>query len=218
MTTQPITRANRTDRLFFGSMALAMILTVFVGFAPSYYLRQPGAPPLTLLLQVHGFVATGWMLIFLAQTALVAAHRVDLHRRLGVAAVVLAAAFVVLTTSASIVSRGITPRVVFSAGAILMFVFYVSAGVMQRNRAEAHKRWMLLATISVLPPAIARMHLPFLPEGSLGPNLGGLVFLVPPFVYDSVKRGKIHPVTWWGGLFMVAMVPLRLFVREVLLR
>src|SRR5262245_46641273 len=74
------------DRWFFTGQALAAAVTVFVGFAPTYYLRSAAAgPPLTTLVHVHAIVFTGWILLFIAQTSLIAARRTDLHRRLGVA-------------------------------------------------------------------------------------------------------------------------------------
>jgi hypothetical protein len=156
-------RAVSADRLFFGGMGLAMCVTVFYGFAPSYYLARPDAPPLSPIVHAHGFAATAWMLLFLAQVALVGAHRVDLHRRLGAFGAALAVGLIVATLAASIEVRGFTPRVTFSAGAVVMFVIYVAAGFLQRRRPDAHKRLMLLATIPLLPPAIARM--PFIPDG-----------------------------------------------------
>ena len=65
-------------------MAVAMGLTVFAGFAPSYYLRflsgGPGATisggPFTGLLHLHGALFTAWVLLFVIQTALVASRRV----------------------------------------------------------------------------------------------------------------------------------------------
>jgi hypothetical protein len=69
-------------------MALASALTVFTGFARTYYLRSvfdgPAVP--TPLVHLHGAVFTAWILVFVAQTSLVAARRTDLHRRLGVVA------------------------------------------------------------------------------------------------------------------------------------
>jgi hypothetical protein len=209
-------RAQVSQRLFFGGMALAMALTTFVGFAHSYYLRPAAAAPLSPLLHLHGAIMTAWMLLYMVQTALIAAHRVDVHRRLGIAGVVLAAVLIFVAAWASFVIRGFTPKVVFSVGAVVMFVVYLTAGVVQRRNAQAHKRWMLLFTISLLPPAIARMHLPFLPEGSVGPNLGGLAFLVPAFAYDLATRRKIHPALLWGGLFMILMLPLRAWVKTLL--
>jgi hypothetical protein len=209
-------RTPLAERLFFGGMGLAMVLTAFLGFAHSYYLRPASASPLSPLLQLHGALMTGWMLLYMVQTALIAAHRVDVHRRLGIAGVVFAVVLIIVATWASFVVRGFTPKIVFSAGAIVMFVVYLTAGVVQRRNAQAHKRWMLLFTLSLLPPAIARMHLPFLPEGSVGPNLGGLVFLAPAFAYDLATRRKIHPALFWGGLFMILMVPLRAGVKSLL--
>jgi hypothetical protein len=199
--------AGHSDRVFFGGMGLVMISTAFFGFAPTYYLMRTDAPALTPLLHVHGLAATAWMVLYTVQVGLIASRRVDLHRRL------VAIALVVSTTMASIVSRGFTEKLTFAAGAILMFVIYVVAGFLQRRRPGAHKRLMLLATITLLPPAIARMHLPFLPAGSVGPNLAGLVFLLPPFIYDWATLRRIHPALTWGSLFMVAMLPLRAWLQ-----
>jgi len=74
-------RGRSRDHRFFTGMAIAMLLTVFVGFAPTYYLGAAfGAGQLPTLLHVHGAVATAWMLLFLTQATLVSAGRTDLHR------------------------------------------------------------------------------------------------------------------------------------------
>ena len=69
---------------FYTGASLAIIAAVFVGFAPTYYLKDYfRAAPLPLLVHFHGLVFTAWILLFLTQTSLVAARRIDLHRRLG---------------------------------------------------------------------------------------------------------------------------------------
>ena len=208
------TRTNLTERVFFAGMALAMIVTVFMGFAPTYYVTRSEARPLTPLLHVHGAMATAWMLLFLVQTGLVAAQRLDSHRRLGLAGAAIAMALTIFTAVVSVVSRGFTPRLTFSAGAVLMFGIYVVAGFLKRREPPAHKRLMLLATIALLPPAISRMDVPFMPHNSFGPNFVGLFFLIPAFVYDLSTRGKIHPALLGGGLFMIVMLPLRLWLKN----
>ena len=81
-----ILQERARDRRFFTGMAIASLLTAFVGFAPTYYLRGlSDAPPLPTLVHVHGLLSTAWLLLFLTQASLVAAHRTDIHRRLGVA-------------------------------------------------------------------------------------------------------------------------------------
>lgn len=206
-------RSNLAERAFFAGMALAMIVTVFVGFAPSYYLPRADAKELTPLLHVHGAASTVWMLLFLTQTGLIAAHRLDIHRRVGLAGAAIAVVLAIFTMAVSIISRGFTARLTFSAGGVLMFAIFVAAGYFMRRERDAHKRLMLLATIALLPPAIARMDVPYMPHDSFGPNFVGLFFLLPAFAYDLITRGKLHPALLWGGLFMIVMLPLRLFLK-----
>src|SRR2546429_8432972 len=88
----------RRERRFFSGMAIALTLTVFIGFARSYYLNGAFASPfaLTPLLRWHGIAFTGWMVLLVTQTSLVAAHRTDLHRRLGVVGAGLAVVLMLL--------------------------------------------------------------------------------------------------------------------------
>src|SRR3954453_19528769 len=88
--------AALTSRFYFW-LTLALVVFVVVGFAPSYYLPILTAPPsLTTLLHVHAVVFTVWMLLFLTQVGLVAAHRVRLHRQLGIASAIFAVIVVVV--------------------------------------------------------------------------------------------------------------------------
>src|SRR5688572_5380684 len=84
------------ERRFYSRMALFMAALMFVAFAPSFYLRDvvpsyprpnPTLPPSVIL---HGIIFTLWMLVFIAQTQLVANRRVDLHMKLGKASMLLA--------------------------------------------------------------------------------------------------------------------------------
>ena len=96
------TVARKTDRLFFTGMALASALTLILGFFPSYFHRSAELYSLTLLYQLHGAFFTAWVALLVAQTALVAAHRTDIHRTLGVAGVVLAAVVFVVGVAVSV--------------------------------------------------------------------------------------------------------------------
>jgi hypothetical protein len=67
------------------------------GFARTYYLKFAfGTPALPWLLHVHGALMTSWFALFFVQVNLIAARRVVLHRRLGVAGAVLAGLIVVV--------------------------------------------------------------------------------------------------------------------------
>ncbi len=206
------------DRIFFGSMALAMLVTVFIGFAPTYYLmRWTGAPPLPLLVHLHGIAFTLWFLFFFAQTALVSAGRTDLHRLLGMGGLALAVALVILGGSLAILGdRAGTPRPFMDGRAFLLlpltilalFAIYVSVGYRYRRRADYHKRLMLLASLAMLVPAIARWRVPGLP----GPLTGMIVtafYLGIAWTYDWRRLGRLHPALLWGGLLLLASMPFR---------
>jgi hypothetical protein len=73
----------RYDHLFFSGAALAMLATVFVGFAQSYYLAGVFRAPLpSMIIHLHGAAFSCWILPLVVQTSLVAAGRADIHRRL----------------------------------------------------------------------------------------------------------------------------------------
>ena len=99
-------RAVTSDRIFFVTMALAIAVTVFVGFAPTFYLRSsaPSLPALPLYLQMHGAAFTAWVILFATQVGLVASGEAQRHRQLGWLGAALAAAMVVSGTTAGVLS------------------------------------------------------------------------------------------------------------------
>jgi len=87
------------------------------------------------------------------------------------------------------------------------------AGILARRDPQSHKRLKLLATIALLPPAIARLVLLL----GLGPPVVLAIvtlFLVPLVVWDLQARRRLHPVTLWGGLLLVISGPLRLAIAQ----
>ena len=223
MTARTDSTGRRREHLFYLGMAMAVVGTVFAGFAPTYYLRPLfGATPLMPLLHLHGLVFTSWMVVLLTQTTLVAANRTDVHRRLGIAGAVIAVLMVVVGTITAIIraKQGAAPPVgpsplVFLAiplGDMLVFSSLVGAGFYFRRRPDVHKRLMLLATISILSAAIARLPFGILKAGP--PAFFGLtdLFIVACILYDLIAGRRIHRATALGGLLIVASQPLRLML------
>ncbi len=56
----------RTWRFFFVIMACAVVVAVFAGFAPTFYLRGSFVQtrPMSVLLHVHGVVFSAWISFF----------------------------------------------------------------------------------------------------------------------------------------------------------
>jgi hypothetical protein len=97
-------RSRRREHVFYIGMAVAMVLAVFAGFSRTFYLRPRFHPePLIPLLLLHGIVFTSWLALFVIQTTLVAAKRVRIHQRLGIAGMVLAVSMIVIGTITAIV-------------------------------------------------------------------------------------------------------------------
>ena len=96
---------------------------------------------------------------------------------------------------------------------MLVFALLVGAGFHFRRRVEVHKRLMLLATISILPAATARLPFAFIQQ--VGPlAFFGLadLFIAVCLLYDLVARGRFHRANVWGGLLIVVSHPLRLLI------
>lgn len=217
--------AGHYDRMFYSGMAIAMAVTVFIGFAPTFYLKfyfhaatVTGATSLSQLAQLHGALFTSWVLLFIVQTSLVATHNVAMHRRLGITGVLLAAVMTVVgaTTAIKAAARGAAPPGVDSLaflaipiGDMLMFSMFVTSAFLLRRNREAHKRLMLLAYISIIAAAVARLP-GVLPLGPLGFYGLAIIFLVIAVIYDLGSRHRVHKAYVLGGALLIASVPLRL--------
>ena len=224
-TTVPRARWS-AERRFYTGMALALLATAIGGFARSFFLRPlfPEWPaPHETIFYVHGVVFTAWLVLLVMQTTLVAAGRTDLHRKLGVFGVALAAAMVVLGVMGAVVAArrptgfiGIpVPPLQFLAIPFFdmaMFASFVAWAVAKRRDPQTHKRWMLLATINLMTAAIARW--PGVISLGAPPLFFGLtdLFVVAIALWDLKSRGRVHPATIWGGLALVVSQPLRLVV------
>ena len=213
------------ERRFYRGMAIAMLLTVFVGFAPTFFLRPlfPDTPaPPERIFTFHGLLFTAWIVMLVVQTSVVAAGRTDLHRRIGPWGAALAVAMVVVGTWSALIAAArpqgfigipVPPHAFLAVPLFDMLAFGVLAGwgVARRRDPQSHKRLMLLATVGLTTAAIARWPLVF----DYGPAaFFGLtdLFVVALGVWDFRSRGRLHPATLWGGLALIVSQPLRLAI------
>lgn len=229
MATRAAPRARlSTDRKFFTGMAAAMLAATLIGFAPTYYLSAlTGAPALGPLVHLHGVVFSAWMIFFLAQTGLVAANRTDVHRVAGIAGAALAAVIVVLGVIVAIESGRLghgppernQPAFLLNPFTLmLLFTGFTALAIANRRRSEFHKRLMLLATISLVTTPLARiakmMHSAYVPPGAGGGMMLSDLFLAALVAFDLTKRGRLHPVTLWGGGVFLITQPLRVLIGQ----
>src|SRR5882762_10818978 len=213
---QPATQlpGRRFDHLFFSGMALLLLVTVFVGFAATYYLAGVFHAPLpSLIIHLHGAVFSCWVLLLLTQTSLVSAGRVDIHRRLGIAGFVLACLMVVVGVLAATdaLIRGfplgrdplafyiipMTDMVVFPT--LVLFAFRA------RFNPQAHKRIIMFATIALLTAPIARLPFDVVHRKPPMAHLASYIFLLLLVAYDLWSTRKVHRATLWAGGFLIFM-------------
>src|SRR5207253_8966955 len=219
-------RSSKTgERVFYTGMAVAILITVFAGFSRTFYLRPHFQQIQTLipLLIVHGIVVSSWIVLLIVQTSLVAAKRTRTHMRLGIAGGVLAASMIVIGTVIAIIRAktavspipGVNPLsfLTIPLGDMLVFAILISSAFYFRRKPDIHKRLMLLATIGILPAAVARLPFDFIQR--VGPlAFFGLadLFIIPVLVYDIVTRGRPHRATLLGGALIVVSHPMRLII------
>ena len=180
----------------------------------------------TWYLFVHGFVLASWFLLLVAQTALVAVHRTDLHRRLGVLGGFIAVALVgislvaVLGFPAHVKADFLSAGVAFDAAAVqaivwtdlaslLIFSTFVGTALYWRRRSDMHKRLMLLASMAILGPAVARI-LPLLTSEpgplSIAVQSSVLIGLPLTLVLHLFDTRRVHRTTFVGvTVYLVAI-------------
>ena len=210
--------ASTHDRRFYLSMAIASAAGIFLGFARTFYLKTYFATPaLPLVLHLHGAVFTSWILFFVAQTALIADGRVQVHRRLGYAGAFLAGAVVVLGVTAAFsmakaghfhsipFARDPESACMFALVDMLQFAVFIGAGFYFRRNREVHRRTMLMATVyALLPSGLGRFAF------AIHPALPAILiyaFVLAGPVYDLATRRRIHRAYVLGLLFFFLLSP-----------
>ncbi len=208
-------RASQAVRLsFFFWMTIVMAFIIFGGFGVSYFLPlltgtlRPVAP----VVHFHGFFYFAWMLLLVMQSSLIANHNVALHRSMGIAGVSLATGLVIFASIVSIlligmqIEQGINPDVYglmyISILAVGIFSTLFVMAVRNIHHSEAHKRFILLATIGFLGAGINRfyqfvLNVEFAPFWTL--YVLADLLIVAIVIYDWRKLGRIHTATMIGA-------------------
>ena len=160
------------ERWFFTGMALAMIAISLLAFIPSITHPAERRAPLSALTAAHGVVFFAGLLAFLIQSRLIATHRVAIHRRLGLASIIILALMIPLayTTTIAMVRRGydlsgdlsigtnheLALEAIFPLANLLIFTTLAIAALAYRRRPEIHERLMLFANIELMLSPLAR--------------------------------------------------------------
>lgn len=203
---------RRIEHIFFGLLAACVAIAVFIGFAHTYFLAGMMVAKLpNPLVHVHGAIFSTWIALLVVQVALAATGRIKLHMRLGLYGVWLAPLMVLIgfTTLVDAVKRNFLPPVemrvvvLVNTETVLIFAGFVLWAYLARSDAASHKRLILLATFSILGPAIDRWPFQFM-RSTAAFLIVFDSFFVLLAVYDLLTRRSLHRATTWGLLLTAA--------------
>ncbi len=221
-----IVRSQRrfARRLYLGA-SLIFFALVFWTFARTFYLKSFfGTPPLSELLHIHGAVMTGWVVLLVVQTSLIAARRVQWHRRLGAIGAVWAALVVLFgsITTLQAAAREVRGHTGFATGQVvitsldllqmLFFAGFVAIAIWQRHRTDYHKRLMLLTIACMLPDALARLPVSFMTNQLILVGMDGFIIICVGI--DTLWYRRLHPAFAWGASLFVAAFHLALYFTQ----
>jgi hypothetical protein len=156
----------RAEGSFYLGMALAVAFVVAYGFGRTVNARllHPRSPR-PWILYAHVALFTTWVLLFIMQAALVRFRRVDWHRRLGLAGVVvgglmppvgIATAIVTTRLNRAGSNTGGEAFLIVSFFDMLAFAVMFGLAIYWRRRPEYHRRLMLIASCGLAVAAFAR--------------------------------------------------------------
>lgn len=228
------------DSRFYRGMAGICAFVAVGGFSLTYI-----GPLLTgsfsggAILHLHGLLAFAWMALFVVQATLISSGRTQSHRTVGILGVALATALVFTAVSTGLQGMQNGMDAGYPAAAreqlyvpinqAFLFSLMVIGAVAYRQRSDCHKRFMLLATITLLPPATARVMFFLFAPPEMGsrpglwlvqppanavdftviPAMLANLMIVPALVHDWRTRGKPHLVYIVGGGLMILTNVLR---------
>lgn len=209
---------ERRRSTFAIGMALAMFVTVLVGFGPTLFLRPLfDVPEIPARLYLHGFLLTAWYGWLVLQAGLVFRNRISLHRRLGIIGAVLGLAVLLsgLHTSIGFIPRQVAlgvdvyaPFFSLIVGAnyvgLIDFAVLFGLAIGFRRRPSVHRRLMLLAAFAFVTPAVTRIAswMGDLPNAFLASSN---LFLIAIVAHDLLSTRRVHLATIAGIAFMLAV-------------
>ena len=207
-------------RYFYVLLGVVAIVIVHIGFSRSYI-----SPVLNgsfggrKILHVHGAIFMMWLVTSTVQPLLIQKKQFVWHRRVGVFGFVLAAVVTVFglyigisTIHISLAKGGGQAAKEFLLTPITdMMLFATFAALALRNvkNPEAHKRFIILATLAILPAATARTFSLFTwwtKNEVIDTLLALLIMEITLYIavlHDWIVKRKVHPVYLWGGVIII---------------
>jgi hypothetical protein len=210
-------RARGVDRRLLAptlAWAIALVVLAFAGFFSTYFGRFPRFAGTPAAIHFHAGTLVLWLGLVLLQTVLVRTGRTDLHRRVGRLAYVLIPLMFVgfgLAIDESQRRHTQVPLVAafFDGG---LFLAYVCLGLLHRRRPEHHRRYMFLALVPFINPALGRLVLAM---GIMPPMVTmpvQLVVIVTLLVRARLRKTLARPYAIGLVVYLAALAGLMVMI------
>ncbi len=187
---------------YFSIVTVLLVVLTLIAFSDNLFtdVRQESNSDPKFI--IHGLFCLAWMIIIAVQANLIRTFRFLTHRNLGIASIVIAAGVVASTLYIFIDIWEGWDKLVFYARPnrffLPSFAVLVTLGYLNRNTADLHKRFMLLATLLMLGPVLDRVGSPIGVSPLIAnPVIWNALFL-SLFYYDWKTLRRIHPITYLG--------------------
>jgi hypothetical protein len=186
---------SSAPRRFYVAMSLLMLALVTYGFSRTVgdaLLHTQRPHRFVALLGLHGAVFYAWMVIFVAQSALVRVRNLRLHRLLGWVGAADALLVVVMGVWATFAEPA--PFALDCIGLVSMagFGIPVALAIVWRKRPAYHRRLVLIATAMLTNAAFARFPRTYLPGHFF--YLGTDLIIGVGIAHDLWSERRVHVV------------------------
>lgn len=222
------TDSNSRDSYFFLFLMVIIWIGMFAGFggdiAKKYERLQGFHYP--LIVHVHAAAYVGWLVLQTLQILLIQTGRYGWHKVLGSFGIGLLVFMMIVGPWAEIDFErrtlgqpgAKTAFMVIAMSGVVMFGALAGAGIWLRGTAEAHKRLMMLALISITTAGygrwLTRPILDVMASVGLSPNYitfwlafnaAPIVLVLMMAVRDVIHLRRLVPAFVWGVAFMLAV-------------
>ena len=215
---------HRSADGFFLTLAIAMAITVILGFSAQFLMGRStfAARP---LVHVHGVAFMVWVAIFVAQAWFATRGPIAQHWRLGRFAAGWVVVLVVMGCwiTVDVVQRGTAPFffqpqffLVGNPLSVFVFAGLTAAAIALRQREGWHMRLQICALAAIMGPAFGRLLpmpllIPYAFECSV---IAGLIFPLVGMARDWRKVGRVHRAWVWGVVPVLVFMPVASLIAQ----
>jgi hypothetical protein len=211
------------SRYFYLCMSLVLAALVISGFSRTVNANLFHAnPPRPLLLWIHGTAFSTWVVFFIAQSALVRARRVSVHRLLGWFGAGLAAVMVVLGFTIAVVmarfdgfvlhQQGVAAFMSIPFSDMIIFGLCIAMAIYWRKKPDYHRRLVFIASCQLMDAPMGRFDFMF------NHNLFYLAvdcLIALGMARDWAVDKRVHKVYLYGLPLMIVVQGLALYAWRI---